>query len=459
MVVWPSILFAGAILLVTRIARAVGGAPLAATAAVVAAIAYPATTVFVPGRIDHHGLQMVLLLGATLALVRPPSQGAGFAAGLLSAASLIVGLETAPLLAALGALAIGEWVATNERGRLHGLGIGALAGLAIGRGLFAPIAWNVATCDGFTTTAWRAALPLAAVPLALALLPAMSAHRRLIAASASVAALGGLALWLSPDCLHPYGAVDSRLATLWLSQVGEAQSLFAAAPASALGYAGLTVAGLAATSWRLHVERTRGWLVLAVLLAAALAVTCAQLRGAYAGALLAAPGLAAVVGAARARGVLPLAGAWAASAGMLYPLAADALTPAPTNPSTGGDCASPMLASRLAALPVGTVMAPIDAGAWLIAATPQRLIAAPYHRGGAGNLAMFDFYLGGPAQSVSIARGLGVDYAISCAAMPGRERPGTTAAMMARGPLPDWHPVAIFADGARIDAPNAQPPQ
>ena len=453
-VAWPLALFAAALLLVARIARAVGGGSIAATAAVVAAIAYPATTVFAPGRIDHHGVQMVLLLGAVLALVRRPSQASGVAAGLLAAAGLVVGLETAPLLGVLGAVAVGEWVASGERARVRGLGIGALAGLAVGRGLFAPAAWGYAACDGFTGVAWRAEAVLAGLPLLLSMLPAATIRRRLVAASGATAAFAGAALWLSPACLHPYGGVDPRLVALWLGHVGEAQPLVAAPPATALGYAGLMIAGLAATLWRLRVERTRGWLALAALLLGALAVTSLQLRGAYAGALLAAPGLAAAVAAARRGGTLALTGAWMASAGMLYPLAADALTPTGAAPATGGDCASAALVARLASLPPGTTMAPIDAGAWLIAGTQQRLVAGPYHRDDAGDLAMFAFYRGSPAAAARIARAGRVAYVVSCAATPGRDRSGSAAAWLAIRPLPGWRTVATLPDGARIDAPR-----
>ena len=453
-VAWPLALFAAALLLVAGIARAVGGGSIAATAAVVAAIAYPATTVFAPGRIDHHGLQMVLLLGAVLALVRSPSQGTGVAAGLLAAAGLVVGLETAPLLGMLGAAAVGEWVASGERGRVRGLGVGALAGLAIGRGLFAPAAWGYAACDGFTGVAWRAEAVLAGLPLLLSMLLAATVRRRLGAAAVATAAFAGAALWLSPACLHPYGGVDPRLVALWLGHVGEAQPLVAAPPATALGYTGLMIAGLAATLWRLHALRTRGWLTLAALLLGALAVTLLQLRGAYAGALLAAPGLAAALAAARKRGTLALAGAWAASAGMLYPLAADALTPVGAAPATGGDCASPALVARLASLPPGTTMAPIDAGAWLIAGTQHRLLAGPYHRDGASDLAMFAFYRGSPAAAARIARAWRVAYVVSCAAMPGRDRSASAAAWLAIRPLPGWRAVATLPDGARLDVPR-----
>ncbi len=234
------------------------------------------------------------------------------------------------------------------------------------------------------------------------------------------------------------------------------KSLAAAPAATAFGYAGAMVAGLGATLWQLWSRRTRGWCALAVLLVAALAVTAIQLRGAYAGALLAAPALAAMVGAARVHGALRLAGAWAASAGMLYPLAAEALTPGAAAPApSGGDCASPELAKRLATLPAGTVMAPIDAGAWLIAATPQRLVAAPYHRDNPGNLAAYRFFLGPSGDAGrSIVDAWNVRYVLACdgdlSAM------GAGAATMARrlatGHPPHWLTPLPAPAGAHLYA-------
>lgn len=455
-IAWPTMLFAAALVLVARIARTLGGERIAGTAAIVAAIAYPATTIFAPGRIDHHGLQAVLLLGALLATIAPPREGAGFAAGLLAAASLVVGLETMPLVAVLGVVAVAEWVATGQRDRLLGLGIGGLTGLAIGRGLFAPAAWAYPACDGFTALSWQAAIPLAAMPLALAGVSRWTVtlrHRVLVASGVAGVAVDG-ALWLSPACLHPYGAVDPLLARLWLAHVGEARPLFRVGAATAFGYAGVMVAGLVATAWRVRAEPSRGWATLLALLLASLALTLVQVRGAYTGALIAAPGLAAAIAAARARGLLPLAGAWAASAGMLYPIAADALTTRDPVSAGGGDCASPALLARLVALPPGRAMAPIDAGAWIVAVTPQHAIAAPYHRDGAGNLAAYRLYLGTPAGAAGMAARLHVRYLVACAAMPGRGTPGTAATWLAARSLPGWHPVAALPDGARLDSPR-----
>lgn len=452
-VAWPLLLFALALFLVARIARALGGRALAATAAVVASVAFPATTIFAPGRIDHHGLQMVLLLAAMLAAVRPPSQGSGFAVGIAAAASLVVGLETAPLMGTIGLAAVAAWIGggRDAEQRLVGLGIGALAGLAIGRGIFAPQIWDYAGCDGFDAPLWRAAVPLAAVPLMLGLAPVAGRARRLGAAGAAAGGAAALALWLSPACLHPYGAVDPLLARTWLAAVGEAQPLWAAPSAVALGYVGVAAAGLIASGWRWRVSGASGWALLAAVQLVAFAVTTVQLRGAYAGALLAAPGLAAVIAAARARGLVPLAGAWAASAGMLYPLAAEAITPAgPGQRDAGGSCTAPALIARLAALPAGVVMAPIDTGAWAIPATPHRLIAGPYHRNNAGNLAALRFYAGPPREGAAIAAAWRADYLLVCGAMPGAREAGTNAAALAARIPAGWRVAIAMPDGARI---------
>ena len=448
-IAWPLMLFAIALFLVARIARALA-AP-ASTAILVAAIAYPATTIFLPGRIDHHGLQVVFLLGAVLALLRPPTRGRGVAIGLLAAASIAVGLETAPLFVGVGGVAVAAWIAgrPGARDRIAGLAIGAAAGLCAARAVFASDAFAYPACDGFTLDAWRAGMMASAGMLVLAGLPRATIRVRGAAAGLVGIAVAVAAIVVVPRCLSPYGAVDPALARMWLAHVAEAQSVVAADPAVAIGYAGLSVAGIAATLWQARQATSAGWVSLLVVQLAALAVTALQLRGAYAGAMLAAPALAATIAGARRAGGLRLVVAWLGSAGMLYPIAAQALPRHPVSPPAAaprGDCAGPALLARLAALPAGTVMAPIDAGAYAIAATHHRLVVAPYHRNGAGDLAMFAFYGGDPVSAMATARAWRVDYVVACAAMPA----GPMATAIDRGTAPGLRPIATMPDGARL---------
>jgi len=410
-VVWPIALFGAALALVASITRRL--APDAArTAIIVAGVAYPVTTLFAPGRIDHHGLQIVFVLAAVRALLATPGWTNGVIAGVAIAASLITGMEMAPILS-LAALSVWVgwwWGRSGASGQLAGLGSGVSGMSALGAAIFATTDWAYPACDSFTRTVWMAAQIGAAVPLLLGLATPFLASRSLRAA-ASLMAGGMIALPLLPiahGCANPYGAVDPLVARLWLDHVGEAQSLFAAPLATAVAYAGLLIAGMAATLWQVWQRSQGGWATLLAMQLGALAVACLELRGVYAGVILGTPALAVAIGEARARGALWLAGAWLGSAGMMYPIAAQAFA------STGTASAACDPQAALAALPAGTVMAPIDVGAYAIAAGPHRMIAAPYHRNNAGNAAMYRFFLGTPEAAQAIAARWRVDYVLLC---------------------------------------------
>ncbi|WP_052216158.1 hypothetical protein [Sphingomonas sp. ERG5] len=422
-IVWPAVLLTAALLLTARIARALGGAEIARTALIVAAIAYPTTTIFLPGRIDHHGLQVVLLLIVVHALVHAPDMSRGLTAGLAAALSIAIGLETTPLIAAAGVVLVMCWV-WGRRGAddaLMGFGIALAAGLLAANTVLKTEQFDFAGCDGFTATVWRASQFAAFGPIVLAIAGHASARRDVRAALA--VALGATSLWglwlVAPACLSPYGGVDPLLARLWLGNVGEAQPLFAARPEIAIGYAGLMVAGIAASLWCWRTTRDAYWAVLLAFQLAALVLTLAQLRGAYAGAILAAPALAAVIAVARRRGALWLAAAWLGSAGMLYPIAANAFVPQAGSTSSairmpaGPGCTSPEALAALAGRD-GRLIAPLDLGAYALASTRLAVVGAPYHRNNAGNLAVYRFFLGTPDQARSIAQAWRLDYVALC---------------------------------------------
>lgn len=439
----PLLLFFAALALTGSVARRLG-AP-AVTAVVLAALAYPSTSLFMPGRIDHHALQLVMLLLLLRTLLGTGNLGAGMAAALAMTASLVIGLETLPLLVVGGAALVLLWVADapGSRARLLGFGIALPLALAATVAMFRSSGWTFPACDGFTAILWRGALAAGLVPLALALFALGGARsfrmRAIGAGGAGIAALLAVLL-LAPLCLRPYGAVDPLLARLWLAEVGEAQPLFGASPANAIAYAGLMLAGLIATLIIACRRGEPGWYVLGAFQLGAMAVTLLQLRGAYAGALLSAPALAVTIGAARSRGVLALAGAWLVSTGILYPLAGTALFP-PTGAS-GRDCTAPDSLARLAALPRGRLLSPLDLGAYALAATPHAVLAAPYHRNNIGNRAMYDFFLGSPAHSEAIARQWGIDYVAFCPGDLDRFAkagdPRGLAAELRAGRVPPW---------------------
>lgn len=411
-IAWPIMLFGAVLALIASITRRL--APTAArTAIIVGGLAYPVTTLFAPGRIDHHGLQIVLLLIAVRALIARASWASGVVAGGAIALSLIVGIELAPVLSVA---ALSVWLRwwlgrPNADGQLAGLGAGLSGILALGAAAFATTDWGYPACDSFTRITWLSAQIAAAAPLVLGLAGPMLGTRSLRLA-ASLALMGAIALPLmtiAQPCAAPYGAVDPLVARLWLARVGEAQSLFVAPIGTAIAYVGLLIAGIAATWWQAAWAPGGGWALLLALSVAALGVASFELRGVYAGVILGTPALAAAIGAARSRGVGWLTGAWLGSAGMLYPIAAQAFTP----PSAAAERCD--AASAVATLPAGaTVMAPMDSGAYALAAGRQRLIAAPYHRNNAGNAAMYRFFLGSSAQAQAITRAWRINYVVLC---------------------------------------------
>ncbi|MES2336748.1 MAG: hypothetical protein V4537_01475 [Pseudomonadota bacterium] len=436
-VLWPLLQFATLLMLVRSIAHVL--APRAATTAMVlAALAYPATTLFLPGRIDHHALQLLLVLVQLRALVAPRTFATGAIAGGAVAIGAGVGLETLPFAVLTGAVVAVGWLRGDGR-QLTGFGLA----LAIGLLALLPLAGQGGACD---TIAPLAPVTIAAA-LALAALGRITHHRPAFAGATAVAL--AIIAWppVQPCLSGPYRNVDPLVARLWLAQVAEAQPLLVAPVAQGFGYAGLLLVGLAASAW-LAWQRGRDWPLVLGYQAVAFAITLAQLRGTYVGAALAVLPMAVLLAEQRARrriaGVMAL---WIAGTGLSYPLIAGLAAPKAAQAAVAPSCTTPEILAQLNALPAGRVMAGIDLGAYAIAGTHHAMIAAPYHRNNAGNAAMYRFFLGSPAQARRIASEWRTDYVVMCPGALGDIR--APAGSIAAGAIPGWL--------TRRSAPDAVP--
>jgi uncharacterized membrane protein YeaQ/YmgE (transglycosylase-associated protein family) len=410
---WPAMLFLAFLLLCGRIACRLGAPADAPVAVVLAALAWPATWIFMPGRIDHHGLQIVLLLTAVHALLREPSWRSGATLGLATAASLALGLETAPQLALALAATIWLWIAnpSAERGRMAAAGGALLAGIGTAA-LAHPSIWPADLCDAFTPqVAQAAAIGGGALVLAAAVPPRLR-HRQRLALLAGIAVLSAsLILLAAPGCLAgPYAAVDPQLRALWLDHVEEAQGILQTDLGIVIGYLGVAVAGLLAALWFARAKASRGWSMLAALLTSAVLVACVQLRAAHVAAALAPPALAHLVGHARRAGLARRLGAWLASFGLVYQLVGQAVAGERVEAPTPL-CDIDRGMAALQALPPGMVLAPIDLGPRILADSRHRVLAAPYHRNAAGNLPALRHQLGLARDPHSS----GADYQLDCA--------------------------------------------
>lgn len=390
---WPILLFGLYALVLMRGAKAAYGPRAALLALIVATQTVGVGVQFAAGRVDHHGLQLTIILGLALAIIR----STGWLAGLLAAASLAVGLEGLPYVAAAALFLCADWV---WRGRPA---LQALTEFGLGLGLAAPILfgaqtdparWGIPACDAISPP-W---LFLAGGGLILTLgcaaldgrLTRPSTRLAVLAVLGSSIVAGFAALF--PVCLGgPFTGMTTLVRDHWLLRVNEMTSLptfVARGQWEALAfYPVLILATLVAT--RLA-PLGRAWAVAATLLWPGLLMGISEFRGLYV-----ASGLVPFVAGgfidrvlSTGQGTRRLSSA-AVAAGLVstiwIPIASlgETLSPWPrTAPDLQGamTCLSDEALSGLAALPSGRVLAPTFMGPAILLHTPQSIVAAPYHR-------------------------------------------------------------------------------
>lgn len=427
LVVVPLLLLVAALLLQRAIATALAG-PLAGLAALgLGALATPMLVQFVPGRIDHHGLQIVLVLSAITALVRWPGDRGGAGAALASAVSLNIGLETAPYLAVIAVFVTVAWAwrggdrVDHDSAAAAARGYGTAVALAVPL-LFAatmPAAdWALPKGDAIG----RGHVVVAIIGgLALAVMSRLWLGRdaRLIALAALGAVVAGLIVKLFPEIIAPpYAMVGPLLARLWMGHILEMRSGFAdgaMAPLASLGLAWF----IAVTAIAAVVAARRGGraeVLIALLAVTALGLGCWEMR---------ALGLATAVAVPAAGAALAALWQRRAAGGSLGPFALGLLLigqlpgtivtglakPAPAF-DRSLPCNTPSALAPLASLPRGVVLAPIDMGGSLLALTPHDIVATPIHRDVHGNMLAYTVFRAPPSTKPPP----GIDYLAYCPA-------------------------------------------
>jgi hypothetical protein len=452
-IAWPALLFFALGLIVAREAHRRAGPVGAAFAVMLVAASTIALAQFRPGRIDHHNAQILCSVAGLTFLVRSlDDRRAGWIAGLLLGLGLAIGYEAIALVVpALGLAALASIWQQQSASSPGSDGVARAAAAAVAT-LFAalvatipPTRWLDVHCDALSLN-----LVLLAACGAGGLWAATASNARLLIRlgilGAGVAAGAGLYAGLEPACLAgPFGQSSPALKSLWLDHVMETKSMLwlaASHPAPALAAVGFVLAGAAAqvALWRrqphLRTGLAAAFVVLAALLgcwqiklmpyaswlaAVPLAVWAAGLHGTVS---LSAPvvRLAAVV-------LLSQATLDAAFGALLSPLRRSGEHP--STPVEAADPRRPCFRSanirRLAALSAGLVAADIDLGPYIVALSPHRVVAAPYHRLEPGILANHAIMDGTPERALPILEGLGVDYLALCAERAGAGSPSPDA--------------------------------
>ncbi len=418
---------------------------------------------FVPGRIDHHGLQIVLVLVGLLGVLQLPLRRWAWIGGLAIGVSLSIGLEQALVVAGL-MVGVAIVVATRSLDRAAGdrLAGGLVVGALLGSLLFAPpdrlftIACDVLSLQHLVVVV------LAAAGLVIATRTTAPAVTLLgMWALAGVAGLG-----MAPRCIDPYADVAPLLAELWLPNVSEARSI-AVVLGSRPGFAlAVLVPAAVAISWSLRQWVRLGmwsaWARITPALVLGFGAAFLQLRGASAATAVGVAALGAALARVRSllseRSMLLRAGVVS-----LVALVISGLGPLVVGSAFadgGGDgaegsssivaCAEGLEAVALS----GVVLAPVDLGPYLLQRPGFRVLAGPYHRNDAGNVRAWELLGGRPGAEELHA--VGVTWVATCEGMPERSvlesrfGPGLLADLEDRDVPAFLEEVVTDAEGLRL---------
>lgn len=456
-------------------ARAFGGRGVIAFAALLAFAVLYRHFRFLPGAIDHHNLQLGLILlagGALLAPSRPANHLAlaGAALGL----AVAVGVEVWVFAAVLAAFVAVDWLISGEPAQRGAVAFGASFAATLAATFLVtvgPVDYWTVRCDAHSSVTLLAGLGGGA---AVALAAQMTSQKSLViraAALANVAAVTGALLAVAgPQCLsNPLDALSPAAQELWLARVEEARPTLAYLDGrfdEVLFRLGTTVAGLAAAIWLTRSPATRrAGLLLALMLTVSLAFALYQTRFYVFGQLFA---------------VLPLAvlaaRLWSGEAGQGLPRlaylgvvivsvptiwgAAGMTLSAPPPAATLSGAAEPACDPRavhaaLNTLSPGRILAPASDTPGLLLNTAHSALYGHYHRNADGIEAALAIFTAHPVEARARLRSAGVDYLLVCPADPdmlffAQHSPKGLIGEILAGRAPAWLEPALQAGPATI---------
>ena len=438
LVLWPLLVLLPVLAALARIADRLGGPMAAITVLVLGLTAAEVDGLFSPGSIDHHNVQLALMLWTLLFLIEQRAR----LAALFVALSLGVGLESLPY-AALAIAAAALWLKDDgARAKNFGLMLAASAAVLLFTATAARYRADFA-CDTYSLFY---AFELCACGLGLALIARLPRHRPW-AVTGLVLGLVILAAATNPLCLAgPYGGMDARLKALFLSRVSEAQPALLIAKSAPSEFVAAFVYACFALAAAFFAPRGRARLLVLAFAAMALVVASLQIRASSFAILFALPGLAAALSRLKLMpsiaGLLLGSQVSFAAAGVLVE-GSERQNRRLTSFSRQVDCNSDKAMALLGALSPGRVAAFVDQGPAVLAYTNDAAIAGPYHRDAAGILDTYAIFAGPAPQRVLKARG--ISYVMTCAASPDwdvyraqGERKGGLIAQLAAGHVPAW---------------------
>lgn len=431
---------------------------------------------FLPGAIDHHNIQLILLAVMVGGLLDSERRPASLAACALAAAlALAIGAETTPYVATVCAIVAALW-AWHGKGVQTAVRTFALTLIVAVSTLFfatvPPSAYGLVTCDTLSIGYYgMISVGAGALFLATYVTAAQSLKARLLVLSAVGILVLGAALLLAPQCLaNPLSDLDPLLVQLWLNGVTEAQSFFArlaVEPGSIGGFYIVPIFAVSVCATRIFLgDRVEQHAVLLTLLLVCLVIAFVQVRGAIFANLMAILPLSLLIAELRRKyraepehlgmgfvfalsAIIAVPSVWTLGGVMLAEGSEGVNERMKTvigSPSEGGEassCAPRDIARQLVLLPATTIAAPSDLGAGILRYTQHRVLSGPYHRNQGGMLTELHLGLATPQEAVAFLRGADVGLIVFCAINPqtrilAEMKPDGFYANLGRGDVPAY---------------------
>ena len=225
--IWPPLMALvyglAAVSILRRLAPATAELPVSILLAVLLMSVY-AVWEFSPGRIDHHNVQILLLLGLVYGICRWDRAG-GALVGVAVPASIAVGLETLPVLAVALLALVAAWILDLRTARTMLRSAGAACAAAAV--FFALVQIPPAELFTLHNDAWSAPYILALIAFGVlsatipaVVPPAATALARMLALGLPGATALIAILWLYPGMLAgPYPMISGLAETYWFDRI------------------------------------------------------------------------------------------------------------------------------------------------------------------------------------------------------------------------------------------------
>jgi hypothetical protein len=433
--IWPMLWLLPTIGGMAAIAWRIAGRDAALVALLLALVGLPAFHQFRPGRIDHHNVQIalsVLVVAATVWSDRV--RWTALAAGALTGLAIGVGLECLPYLLACAIAVALRYVldrAAAPAAADYGVALAASA-MAAFFVVVGPANWSHAVCDSIAIN-WLALVGIGGLGLAAA---GYIASARVAMRLATMLALGAVAgavfLELEPRCLKgPYAMMDADVWSMWLSHVREMQPLIPLilkTPVTGAAVASFPLVAVAAAFLLLRdglARRDFGTVTAAGALVVAFLTTLAAVKAYSYAAWLGMPLVAAfalrLFVALRLHSVVPRFAASLLLTPAVLSVGAIGIAQAtgfndrtPVDRLDRDACFDNASYAAIARLPAGVVAADLDYGPFLLALTPHKILAAPYHRLSGGIRAAHQIFAAPPDEARRLLAASGATYVAMC---------------------------------------------